>query len=297
MSVSACPACLSTNLSMYPLTTRTQRQYFKCRDCKIAGWADRDKAAPEPVGLDVISVEQRTQWIALKRAGLTDRSWVEVLNKVEAKIGGAAGHAIYDIGAGDGHFLSFARKRGFDVGGNDLMQAAVEIAKSEYDISLDLGDIATIDVPKKYDAVTLWCVLAHVPEPDNLLRGSFDLLRPGGVLYLQTPHECYMDRVALGTLTASKGRVSKIVDRRIAGHHWFLHTKKSMTTALQRLGFVDIQVEPRGRYPLQTSAYLQSLGVKGKAGDVAGRAIDQMIDKGAAPRIVLDVYARKPVAF
>ena len=174
------------------------------------------------------------------------------------------------------------------------MHAAVEIARTEYDITLDLGDIATITVPKKYDAVTLWCVLAHVPEPDDLLRGAYDLLQPGGAIYLQTPHECSMDRVALSALTASKGRVSKIVDRRIAGHHWFLHTKKSMTTTMERLGFVDIQVEPRGRYPLQTSAYLQSLGVKGKPGQVAGRAIDQMIDKGVAPRIVLDVYARKP---
>ena len=172
--------------------------------------------------------------------------------------------------------------------------AAVEIAHTEYDIDLDLGDIATIAVPSTYDAVTLWCVLAHVPQPDDLLRGSFDLLKPGGVIYLQTPYECTMDRAALASLTASKGRVSKLVDRRIAGHHWFLHTKKSMTIALQRAGFVDIEVEPRGRYPLQTTAYLQSLGVKGRPGEVAGRAIDQLIDKGAAPKIVLDVFARRP---
>jgi 2-polyprenyl-3-methyl-5-hydroxy-6-metoxy-1,4-benzoquinol methylase len=294
VSVTTCPACLATNLSLYPLTVRTQRQYFRCPNCGIAGWSDRDREPPSTVGLDTISVEQRMQWIALKRAGVTDRSWVEVLDRIEPMIGGATGHSIYDIGAGDGHFLSFARERGFEVRGNDLMQAAVEIARTEYDIPLDLGDIATIDVPAAYDAVTLWCVLAHVPQPDDLLHGAFDVLKPGGVIYLQTPYECTMDRAALASLTASKGRVSKLVDRRIAGHHWFLHTKKSMTIALQRAGFTEIEVEPRGRYPLQTTAYLQSLGVKGKPGEVAGRAIDQLIDKGAAPKIVLDVFARRP---
>jgi len=294
MTVQTCPACGSTQLASYPRSRRTQHLNFRCRACGLVGWAERDQAPPAPVGLDQISVEQRSQWIALKRTGETDRAWSGVLDRVEAMLGVAGGHSLYDIGAGDGHFLSVARGRGFAVGGNDLMQAAVEIARARHAIDLDLGDITTLDVGRRYDAVTLWCVLAHVPDPDSLLRGCLDLLEPGGVLYLQTPHRCLVDRLALGVLAASGGRESRWVDRRIAGHHWILHTPESMTRSLSRLGFVDVEIVPQARYSLQTLPYLQSLGLRGRAGEVAAGFADRVIDRGLAPRITLDAFARKP---
>jgi 2-polyprenyl-3-methyl-5-hydroxy-6-metoxy-1,4-benzoquinol methylase len=295
MSVKTCPACGSARLATYPVSRRSQRQNFRCQDCRLAGWSGRDELPPmRPVGLDVISVEERSAWFALKRAGVVDSAWREVLDKVTAILGGTAGRTIYDVGAGDGHFLTVARERGFTVGGNELLEAAIEIARDQYDIELDLGDLAELDIAESYDAITLWCVLAHVPEPSRLLEDSFRVLRPGGVMYLQTPHRCAMDSAALGLLTATRGRASRWVDRRIAQHHWFLHSRRSMVAALERAGFTDVRIEPKARYSLQAAPYLQSLGLKGRKGEVVGRSIDGLLDRGLAPRIVLDVYARKP---
>ncbi|QIX25488.1 methyltransferase domain-containing protein [Nocardioides sp. JQ2195] len=202
---------------------------------------------------------------------------------------------IYDIGAGDGGFLAHARERGFEVGGNELLEAAIEIARSKFDIELDLGDLSALGLPAENDAVTLWCVIAHVPEPAELLAECRDLLKPGGVLFLQTPFRCAVDSAALGALSASRGRTSRWVDRRVAAHHWILHTRRSMTEALERAGFVDVRITPKARYSLQAAPYLASLGLGGRKGEVVSRGVDRLLDKGLAPRIVLDAYARRPM--
>ncbi|KQY56936.1 MULTISPECIES: class I SAM-dependent methyltransferase [unclassified Nocardioides] len=300
MAVQTCPACHSRGLHPYPVSRRTGRRNFRCTSCGLVGWGQRDELAPvETVGLDTISVEQREAWFQLKRDGVTAAAWAETLDELSSRLGletGAGQPKIYDIGAGDGAFLDFARSRGYDVGGNELLEAAIEIARSKFDIDLDLGDLSALDLPAANDAVTLWCVLAHVPSPDELLDECFSLLKPGGVLFLQTPYRCTIDAMALGALRASRGRVSRWVDRRIAQHHWLLHTRRSMTVALERAGFVDVQVTPQARYSLQAAPYLASLGLKGRGGEVVSKGVDRLLDKGLAPRIVLDVYARRPLA-
>ncbi|KRF20964.1 hypothetical protein ASG90_00665 [Nocardioides sp. Soil797] len=308
MTVQTCPACSRGGLHNYPISRRTGRRNFRCTSCGLVGWSDRDEVAPvETVGLDTISVEQREAWFQLKRDGVTTAAWDEVLDELASRLGGfeTAGSSaarppsstprIYDIGAGDGGFLAHARERGFDVGGNELLEAAIEIARDKFDVELDLGDLSALNLPAENDAVTLWCVIAHVPEPADLLADCHDLLKPGGVLFLQTPFRCAVDSAALGALSATRGRTSRWVDRRVAAHHWILHTRRSMTAALERAGFVDVQIQPKARYSLQAAPYLASLGLGGRKGEVISRGVDRLLDKGLAPRIVLDAYARRPL--
>lgn len=294
-TIEACPACLSERLAYYPVTRRAGKEDFRCRDCGMVGWAERDDRVLDPVGLEEVSVEDRSAWFALKRVQAVRARWDEVLGAVVERLGTADGRSLYDIGAGDGHFLSVARDRGFEVRGNELLAAAVEIARDEYDVELDLGDLTRLKPGRQYDAVTLWCVLAHVPHGDALLTACRELLTPGGVLYLQTPHRCAVDRAALGLVRGLDGRGSRWVDRRIAEHHWVLHTPASMTALLERLGFVDVEVQPKAMYSLKAAPYLQSLGLRNRPAQVVGRGVDRLLDRGLAPRITLDAYARRPV--
>lgn len=294
MSVQSCPACASSRLKLYPVSRRSRHRYFRCRDCGLVGWVDRDLVVPDPVGLEDISLEFESAWYDTKRMDGTARAWDEVLDRITTALGGTTGRRVYDIGAGDGHFLATARDRGFDIAGNEIVEAAVRIAKSTHGVDLELGDLTTLPRVADNDAVTMWCVLAHVPNPEELLAACRDRLRPGGVLYLQTPHRCTMDRIALSSLGATGGRVNRWIDRRIAGHHWLLHSTASMRASLERLGFVDVEVRPTARYSLQSYSYLVSLGVPQRPARAVGQAIDALLDRGFAPRIVLDVFARKP---
>jgi hypothetical protein len=133
-----------------------------------------------------------------------------------------------------------------------------------------------------------------VPYPARLLADSFDILRPGGVLFLQTPRRCSVDTAGLAALSASRGRVSRWVDRRVAGHHWLLQTVRSITTMLEAAGFADIEVRPRARYTLAAEDYLRSLRFGERSARALGAAADRVLDREVGPRIVLDAYARKP---
>lgn len=295
MSVTACPACGSQNLKNYRPSRRTGRKNFRCRSCGLLGWSDRaDLVLPDTVGLEDISVEERAAWVASKRSHAAEAAQVEVLDELGARLdGGPQDRSLYDIGTGDGQFLSVAGSRGFQVRGNDLIEANVHLAARSHGVEVDLGDLAALDVPAQ-DAVTMWCVLAHVADPEALLQRSFDVLKPGGTLFLQTPRRTRIDTAAVVLSAAAGGRMSHWVDRRIAPHHWHLHTAESMTAALRAVGFVDVEVIPRARYSLSSGSYLASMGVPPRAARGIGRTADRLIDRGWAPRIALEAYARKP---
>ena len=84
------------------------------------------------------------------------------------------------------------------------------------------------------------------------------------------------------------------MDRRVANHHWQLHTTRSIETLLARHGFADVRAVPQARYSLSSAMYLSSLGFPNRLAAATGRVMDVAIAHGPVPRIVLDVFARKP---
>ena len=170
---------------------------------------------------------------------------------------------------------------------------AARLASKRYGLDLAVGDLADLELEPIHDALTMWCVMVHTEDVDQTLANCNALLKPGGTLFLQTPHWTAADALALAALRLSGGRLNRIVDRRVAWHHWQLHTRKSIKVLLERHGFEVFDVRPQGRYSLSSALYLQSLGVPESIATRSSRAVDLAIKYGPVPRIVLDVYARK----
>jgi SAM-dependent methyltransferase len=265
----------------------------RCRDCG-ACWLTNAPEEKATVGLDEVPENYVDTWVDNKRESVGTGEWRRQLERLAADLRDVDQPSLYDVGAGDGEFLALARDEfGFAVGGNDVLEGAVLTAKKRYGVDLDLGDLSTLADRPKVDVVTMWCVLAHTSRGSGMVADVAGLLKPGGILFLQTPHRTYADRAFIAIKSATGGRLSRLSDRRLAVHHRVLHTRRSITALLQRHGFVDIEVEPKARYSLSSEAYLRSLRTPDWAVRPGGKAMDLAINGPLAPRIVLDVRARK----
>jgi 2-polyprenyl-3-methyl-5-hydroxy-6-metoxy-1,4-benzoquinol methylase len=290
-----CPACASTTVKVGPASRRTGSVVARCTSCHAQFLVEETKAPTEVVTTEEVSVEYVADWVEKKREGIGPAVWREKLAWLSQEVADIEKPRLYDVGAGAGEFLAVARDEyGFVVAGNDILEGAVAVARELSGIDLDLGDLSEQDYEDTFDVVTMWCVLAHVRDGERMMREVHQMMAPGGILFLQTPHNTVADRLSHRARVASGGRVARISDRRLAGHHRILHTTESITTLLERVGFTDVVVEPEVRYPMSSVAYLHSLRAPSWSLRPVSWAMDKAISSGAVPRITLDVRARKP---
>jgi len=290
-----CPACRGTRLRRSHPSRRTGLEILGCRDCGLHFLDVGDRTDDTPIDYGEWDREAYAAYVAVMRHELLRRSHDDVLARLAALSGASADApaALFDLGAGDGAFLARARDAGFRPFGNELAAGAVQLAHESYGITLELGDLGTLHDVGGMDAVTMWCVLAHVNDGNRLLRDVHRILRPGGVLFLQTPRWSVMDRLGLAAHEVSGGRLTRLTDRRVSTHHVALHTGRSLRAVLDRAGYDVVAAEPRVRYSLDTVTYLTSLGLSSERAARVARPIDVLLERDLFFRNVIDVYARK----
>ncbi len=96
---------------------------------------------------------------------------------------------LLDIGSGAGTFLAAMRLRypAWSLTGIEPDPRAAALARRSGATVIEATlDAAPLD-EREWDAVTLWNVLEHLPDPLAALRRARSLLRPGGVIYLTVP--------------------------------------------------------------------------------------------------------------
>lgn len=289
-----CESCGSPRIHTYPASRRSGRVIIRCRSCSLRFLSNPEAAHVISDFYDSFDRDLFTIYADAKRSTLLDSTWRSTLDRIATVLGAARGRSLFDVGAGDGQFLQLAHSDGFEVAGNELAPGAVEMAKEAYGIDLHLGELSTIEGSDHFDAVTMWCVLAHVSDPRALLADCLRILKPGGVLFMQTPRWSAMDATALAASRVTRGRMSRVVDRRLSDTHMRLHSKRSMREALRALGFETITTDSRVRYSFETIHYLASLGVPERAQKSVSSSFDWFLNRDLFFRNVLDVYARKP---
>lgn len=90
---------------------------------------------------------------------------------------------LLDFGCGDGFFLDEARRYGIDCYGVELSEYSSQYARS---IGLRVED----DINKydfNFDAITLWHVFEHIPEPNEFLKLLHSRLKQKGKIFIRVP--------------------------------------------------------------------------------------------------------------
>lgn len=98
--------------------------------------------------------------------------------------------SILDVGFGNGYFLAIAKNLGWQIAGIDPSQKNLECAKEKYGLDLQCGFLEG-DIPdgERFDAISFWDVIEHLPDPKAALQKCLKLLKPGGVILVGVPHD------------------------------------------------------------------------------------------------------------
>ncbi|MBN8657571.1 MAG: class I SAM-dependent methyltransferase [Anaerolineae bacterium] len=101
-----------------------------------------------------------------------------------------AGKKALDIGCGGGLFLSKLKAEGAEVTGVELSDTRAFYAKEKHSIEVvkrTIEDEYWKSFHGTFDIVTLWDVIEHVNYPFETLQAAAKMLKPGGILLIDTP--------------------------------------------------------------------------------------------------------------
>ena len=148
--------------------------------------------------------------------------------------------SILELGSAHGGFVALLRWAGYAASGLELSPWVAGYARQTFDVPMFVGPVEEQAIaPGSLDAIALMDVLEHLPDPAGTLRHCLQLLRPDGLLLMQTP--------ALpegATYEQMQSEHSPFLEQLKGDEHLYLFSTRSVRELLQRLGAGHVALEP-----------------------------------------------------
>ena len=227
-----CPLCRGASRTW---TARPGRELRRCLSCRFA-WV------PEGV------MQTETGQSIYEDASLFDEQAdyyrdESTIDAAEDKLAWVVAHArgggrLLDVGANFGYFTRSAARR-FDACGIEPSPVAVRWGREHLQAPIEVGSVddARPEFHGRFDVITLFDVIEHVPDPRAALSRCQEWLKPGGRLFISTPD--------------AGSAVARLLDRSWwyidLTQHVSLFTRGNLTQLLEQTGFATLATRTIGR--------------------------------------------------
>jgi 2-polyprenyl-3-methyl-5-hydroxy-6-metoxy-1,4-benzoquinol methylase len=215
----SCPVCGSEEVQ--PSFTKAEVDYYACAGCRftfIFPWPDELalKNHYDECGRRYYSIEDLQQFLLSPK---------HYQREVGLLLRNSPMGRLLDVGCSVGGFVRAATELGFQAEGIDISPSSVACGQKA-GINIRAGDFLSATFPAKFDAITMWATLEHLPDPNRFVKCARQWLRPGGVLLASVPN-----------FSGVTQRLLRSKDRYVGIDHLNYWTAQAFAAYFARFGF------------------------------------------------------------
>lgn len=171
------------------------------------------------------------------RNDLTERNlhWLKTVMKYRLPAAN-----VLELGCSHGSFVALLKLAGYQATGLEMSSWVAEFGRETFGVPLLVGPIEIQNLESaSLDVIAMMDVLEHFPDPLATMRCCLKLLKPDGVLLIQTPQ--FREGVGHGSLVAGNHR---FLEQLKSDEHLYLFSERSVTEFFKRLGVGFVSFEP-----------------------------------------------------
>ena len=240
------PKCWCGNIDLLSFC----REFARCPTCETLVFAQIPGPEIAQVTDDERAFYGRTYWFAhmerdlglsnivvRSRKDLPERClyWLHTVLKYKLPPS-----RVLELGSGHGGFVALLRWAGFDATGLEVSPWVVEFARTKFNVPMLLGPVEDQQIaPGSLDVIALMDVFEHLADPAGTIRHCLGLLKPDGLLIIQTPR--YPEGKTYEEMVTQR---DGFLDHLKPIEHVYLFSQHSIREFFTRLGCQYVQFEP-----------------------------------------------------